>query len=165
MLNGSILCISPDRLLAVHVAEDSMVEAYIRDRDLAIFHSGLIEGSGMFVISVGNTLVVKRSNSKHQTITSQIAQNMYRKTYSIEDKTGQIVIFRLFGHKKFLNFDLRGKAGRSGLGQPDHRIIQCEPPHLLWDGTEGIAWIDGRVVACYYKMIFWKNEEKDERKG
>jgi SOS-response transcriptional repressor LexA len=50
----------PDRLLAVHVSGDSMIEAHICDGDLAIFHPGLTEGSGIFVVSIGNTLVVKR---------------------------------------------------------------------------------------------------------
>jgi SOS-response transcriptional repressor LexA len=50
----------PERLLAVHVAGDSMIEAHICDGDLAIFHPGITEGSGIFVVSVGNTLVVKR---------------------------------------------------------------------------------------------------------
>jgi phage repressor protein C with HTH and peptisase S24 domain len=50
----------PERLLAVHVAGDSMVEAHICDGDIAVFHPGLTEGSGIFVVSVGNTLVVKR---------------------------------------------------------------------------------------------------------
>jgi SOS-response transcriptional repressor LexA len=50
----------PERLLAVHVAGDSMIEAHICDGDIAVFHPGLTEGSGIFVVSVCNTLVVKR---------------------------------------------------------------------------------------------------------
>jgi SOS-response transcriptional repressor LexA len=50
----------PDRLQAVHVAGDSMIEAHICDGDLAIFHPGMTEGNGIFVVSVENTLVVKR---------------------------------------------------------------------------------------------------------
>jgi SOS-response transcriptional repressor LexA len=50
----------PDRLLAVHVAGDSMVEAHICDGDIAIFHPGITEGTGIFVVSLGNTLVVKK---------------------------------------------------------------------------------------------------------
>jgi SOS-response transcriptional repressor LexA len=50
----------PERLLAVHVAGDSMIEAHICDGDIAIFHPGITEGSGIFVVSIGNTLVVKR---------------------------------------------------------------------------------------------------------
>jgi SOS-response transcriptional repressor LexA len=50
----------PDRLQAVYVAGDSMVEAHICDGDIAIFHPGITEGNGIFVISIGNSLVVKR---------------------------------------------------------------------------------------------------------
>jgi SOS-response transcriptional repressor LexA len=50
----------PDRLQAVYVAGDSMIEAHICDGDIAIFHPGIIEGNGIFVISIGNSLVVKR---------------------------------------------------------------------------------------------------------
>jgi SOS-response transcriptional repressor LexA len=37
-----------------------MIEAHICDGDIAVFHPGLTEGSGIFVVSIGNTLVVKR---------------------------------------------------------------------------------------------------------
>jgi SOS-response transcriptional repressor LexA len=37
-----------------------MIEAHICDGDIAIFHPGITEGSGIFVVSIGNTLVVKR---------------------------------------------------------------------------------------------------------
>jgi SOS-response transcriptional repressor LexA len=50
----------PDRLLAVYVAGDSMIEARICDGDIAIFHPGITEGNGIFVVSIGNSLVVKR---------------------------------------------------------------------------------------------------------
>jgi SOS-response transcriptional repressor LexA len=50
----------PDRLQAVYVAGDSMIEAHICDGDIAIFHPGITEGNGIFVVSIGNTLVVKR---------------------------------------------------------------------------------------------------------
>jgi SOS-response transcriptional repressor LexA len=50
----------PDRLQAVYVAGDSMIEAHICDGDIAIFHPGITEGNGIFVVSVRNTLVVKR---------------------------------------------------------------------------------------------------------
>jgi SOS-response transcriptional repressor LexA len=49
-----------DRLQAVYVTGDSMIEAHICDGDIAIFHPGITEGNGIFVVSVGNTLVVKR---------------------------------------------------------------------------------------------------------
>jgi SOS-response transcriptional repressor LexA len=50
----------PDRLQAVYVAGDSMIEAHICDGDIAIFHPGITEGNGIFVLSIGNSLVVKR---------------------------------------------------------------------------------------------------------
>jgi SOS-response transcriptional repressor LexA len=50
----------PDHLLAVYVAGDSMIEAHICDGDIAIFHPGMTEGNGIFVVSIGNSLVVKR---------------------------------------------------------------------------------------------------------
>ena len=50
----------PERLLAVHVTGDSMVDAHICDGDLAIFHPGQTQGNGIFVVSLGTTLVLKR---------------------------------------------------------------------------------------------------------
>jgi phage repressor protein C with HTH and peptisase S24 domain len=50
----------PDHLQAIYVAGDSMVDEKINDGDVAIFHPGLTEGNGIYVVSIGNTLVVKR---------------------------------------------------------------------------------------------------------
>ncbi|AEF86139.1 putative peptidase, S24 family [Treponema primitia ZAS-2] len=50
----------PDLLMAVYVAGDSMIEAHICDGDIAIFYPGITEGNGIFVVSIGNSLVVKR---------------------------------------------------------------------------------------------------------
>jgi len=50
----------PDKLQAVYVAGDSMIDEHINDGDIAIFHPGLKEGNGIYVVSVGNTLLVKR---------------------------------------------------------------------------------------------------------
>ena len=50
----------PDKLQAVYVAGDSMIDEHITDGDIAIFHPGLKEGNGIYVVSVGNTLMVKR---------------------------------------------------------------------------------------------------------
>jgi len=50
----------PEKLQAVYVAGDSMIDEHINDGDIAIFHPGLKEGNGIYVVSVGNTLVVKR---------------------------------------------------------------------------------------------------------
>ncbi|GHV70977.1 hypothetical protein AGMMS49928_20860 [Spirochaetia bacterium] len=37
-----------------------MIEAHICDGDIAIFHPGQTTGNGIFVVSIGNSLVVKR---------------------------------------------------------------------------------------------------------
>ena len=60
----------PEKLLAVYVAGDSMIDEHINDGDIAIFHPGLKEGNGIYVVSVGNTLMVKRVDfdTKNQTI-------------------------------------------------------------------------------------------------
>jgi SOS-response transcriptional repressor LexA len=50
----------PDRLQAVHVAGDSMINAHICDGDIAIFHPGQTTGNGIFVVSINNSLVVKQ---------------------------------------------------------------------------------------------------------
>ncbi|MFP3043373.1 helix-turn-helix domain-containing protein [Treponema primitia] len=50
----------PDRLLAVHVAGDSMIGEHINDGDIVIFHPEIKEGNGIYVVSIGNSLVVKR---------------------------------------------------------------------------------------------------------
>jgi SOS-response transcriptional repressor LexA len=50
----------PDRLLAVCVAGDSMIEAHICDGDIVIFHPGITGGNGIFVVAIGNSLVIKR---------------------------------------------------------------------------------------------------------
>jgi len=50
----------PDKLQAVYVSGDSMINEHINNGDIAIFHPGLKEGNGIYVVSVGNTLLVKR---------------------------------------------------------------------------------------------------------
>jgi phage repressor protein C with HTH and peptisase S24 domain len=50
----------PERLQAVYVAGDSMVDEHINDGDIAIFHPGLKDGNGIYVVSVDNALLVKR---------------------------------------------------------------------------------------------------------
>jgi phage repressor protein C with HTH and peptisase S24 domain len=37
-----------------------MIDEKINDGDIAIFHPGLTEGNGIYVVSIGNSLVVKR---------------------------------------------------------------------------------------------------------
>jgi len=51
---------SPDKLRAVYVSGDSMIEEHINDGDIVIFNTKQTEGNGIYVVSVGNTLVVKR---------------------------------------------------------------------------------------------------------
>jgi SOS-response transcriptional repressor LexA len=57
---GLISPYRPEKLQAVYVAGDSMAEEKINDGDIVVFHPGLTEGNGIYVVSVGNTLVVKR---------------------------------------------------------------------------------------------------------
>jgi SOS-response transcriptional repressor LexA len=66
-----------DRLLAVCVAGDSMVEERINDGDIAVFHPGITEGNGIYVVSIGNSLVVKRVDFAPQTITLISANPAY----------------------------------------------------------------------------------------
>ena len=50
----------PDKLMAVFVSGDSMIDEKINDGDIVIFHPGLKEGNAIYVVSIGNSLVVKR---------------------------------------------------------------------------------------------------------
>jgi phage repressor protein C with HTH and peptisase S24 domain len=50
----------PENLKAVYVSGDSMIEERIYNGDIAIFNIKQTEGNGIYVMSVGNTLVVKR---------------------------------------------------------------------------------------------------------
>jgi phage repressor protein C with HTH and peptisase S24 domain len=50
----------PENLKAVYVSGDSMIEERINDGDIAIFNPKQTEGNGIYVVSVGNTLFVKR---------------------------------------------------------------------------------------------------------
>jgi SOS-response transcriptional repressor LexA len=42
-----------------------MIEAHICDGDITIFHPGETSGSGIFVVAIGNSLVVKRVGPCH----------------------------------------------------------------------------------------------------
>ena len=55
----------PENLKAVYVSGDSMKEEHINDGDVVIFNVKQTEGSGIYVVSVGNTLVVKRVDFDH----------------------------------------------------------------------------------------------------
>ena len=50
----------PDKLLAIYVSGDSMINEHINDGDIAIYHPNLKEGNGIYVVSIGNALLVKR---------------------------------------------------------------------------------------------------------
>jgi SOS-response transcriptional repressor LexA len=51
---------NPHDLKAVYVKGDSMIDEHINDGDVVIFHPKRTEGNGIYVVSVGNTLLVKR---------------------------------------------------------------------------------------------------------
>ena len=56
---------NPINLKAVHVKGDSMINESINDGDIAIFNIKQTEGNGIYVVSVGNTLLVKRVDFDH----------------------------------------------------------------------------------------------------
>ena len=49
-----------ESLRAVYVSGDSMIDEHICDGDIVVFHPGLKEGNGIYVVAVGNSLLVKR---------------------------------------------------------------------------------------------------------
>jgi repressor LexA len=51
---------NPQNLKAVYVSGDSMINERINDGDIAIFNTKQTEGNGIYVVSVGSTLLVKR---------------------------------------------------------------------------------------------------------
>jgi phage repressor protein C with HTH and peptisase S24 domain len=51
---------NPNNLKAVYVSGDSMINERINDGDIAIFNFKQTEGNGIYVVSIGNTLLVKR---------------------------------------------------------------------------------------------------------
>jgi phage repressor protein C with HTH and peptisase S24 domain len=68
---------NPDNLKAVHVSGDSMIEEHINDGDIVIFNIKQITGNGVFVVSVGNSLFVKRVDFAHDAITLISANPAY----------------------------------------------------------------------------------------
>jgi len=50
----------PENLKAVYVSGDSMIEEHIYDGDIVIFNTKQQEGNGIYVVSVGNSVLVKR---------------------------------------------------------------------------------------------------------
>jgi phage repressor protein C with HTH and peptisase S24 domain len=69
----------PENLKAVYVSGDSMIDERIYDGDIAIFNIKQTEGNGIYVVSVGNTLLVKRVDYDHsnKTITLISANPAY----------------------------------------------------------------------------------------
>jgi len=51
---------SHENLKAVYVSGDSMTEEHIDNEDIVIFNIKQTEGNGIYVVSVGNSLLVKR---------------------------------------------------------------------------------------------------------
>ena len=51
---------SPANLKAAYVSGDSMIDEHIDDGDIVIFNTRQTEGNGIYVVSVGNSLLVKR---------------------------------------------------------------------------------------------------------
>ena len=50
----------PGNVRAVYVSGDSMIDEHINHGDIVIFNIKQTEGNGIYVVSVGNTLLVKR---------------------------------------------------------------------------------------------------------
>jgi len=50
----------PENLKAVYVSGDSMIDEHINDGDIVVFNTKQTEGNGIYVISIGNSLLVKR---------------------------------------------------------------------------------------------------------
>jgi phage repressor protein C with HTH and peptisase S24 domain len=62
---------NPNNLKAVYVSGDSMINERINDGDIAIFNFKQTEGNGIYVVSIGSSLVIKRVDFDltNQTIT------------------------------------------------------------------------------------------------
>jgi SOS-response transcriptional repressor LexA len=69
----------PENLKAVYVSGDSMIDERINDGDIAIFSTKQTEGNGIYVVSIGNSLVIKRVDFDltNQTITLISANTAY----------------------------------------------------------------------------------------
>jgi repressor LexA len=67
-----IICNKSKNLKAVFVSGDSMIDERINDGDIAIFNIKQTEGNGIYVVSVGNTLLVKRVDFDHANKTIEL---------------------------------------------------------------------------------------------
>jgi phage repressor protein C with HTH and peptisase S24 domain len=63
---------NPQNLKAVHVKGDSMIDERINDGDIAIFNIKQTEGNGIYVVSVRNTLLIKRVDFDHANKTIEL---------------------------------------------------------------------------------------------
>jgi len=63
---------NPKNLKAVFVSGDSMIDERINDGDIAIFNIKQTEGNGIYVVSIGNTLLVKRVDFDHANKTIEL---------------------------------------------------------------------------------------------
>ena len=70
---------NPANLKAVYVSGDSMIGEHINNGDIVIFNIKQTEGNGIYVVSVDNTLLVKRVdfNSANKTIELKSANPNY----------------------------------------------------------------------------------------
>jgi SOS-response transcriptional repressor LexA len=55
-----------------------MREDHINDGDIVVFHPGITGGNGIYVVSIGNSLVVKRVDFTPQTVTLISANPTYK---------------------------------------------------------------------------------------
>jgi len=62
----------PQNLKAIHVSGDSMIDERINDGDIVIFNIKQTDGNGIYVVSVGNTLLVKRVDFDHANRTIEL---------------------------------------------------------------------------------------------
>jgi phage repressor protein C with HTH and peptisase S24 domain len=71
---------NPQNLKAVYVSGDSMIGEHINNGDIVIFNTTQTEGNGIYVVSVDNTLLVKRVdfNSANKTIELKSANPNYQ---------------------------------------------------------------------------------------
>ena len=96
--NSLIRPYNSEVLKAVCVTGDSMIEEHINDGDIAVFHPGLTEGNGIYVVSVGNTLMVKRVDFdiKKKAVILISANPAYRpRRYSGEDLADLRIVGRV----------------------------------------------------------------------
>ena len=70
---------NPQNLKAVYVSGDSMIGEHINNGDIVIFNIKQTEGNGIYVVSVENTLLVKRVdfNPANKTIELKSANPNY----------------------------------------------------------------------------------------